>query len=155
MPRTGTPFPFIDRRCQTRTALIVHMWARRWPPLRDSAGTPYTGDDLSFPARAPGLCVDCGTYFAAGDGVEYARYGDPRENRRGLVHATCPDWGDVLDSFRQESDHRLITSAAIAGYNRAGCGHVAVNSEVFLAHGSGEHALAGIGTWVCRDCARK
>lgn len=154
MPRTGTPFPFIDRRCQTRTALIVHMWARRWPPLRDSDAYPeYNSGVLN--ARAPGLCVDCGTYFDVGDPIEYARYGDPRENRRAPVHAECPDWGDVLESFRQESDHRLITHAAVAGYNRAGCGHVAENSEVFLAHGSGEHALAGIGTWVCRDCARR
>lgn len=146
MPRTGTPFPYIDRRCQTRTALIVHMLARRWPPQRTA---------IVVTAKAPGLCVDCGTYFDVGDAVEYATYGDPRENRRGLVHVHCPDWGDVLDSFRQDSDHRLVTHAAIAGYNRAGCGHVAKDTEVFLVHGSGEYALAGIGTWVCRDCARK
>ena len=146
MPRTGTPFPFIDRRCQVRTALIVNMWARRWPPDRDSAG---------FTAKAPGLCVDCGTYFDRDAYVQYARYGDPRQRRRGLVHVSCPDPGALLDNFRQESDHRLITHVAVAGRSRAGCGHVADGDYVFLSHGSGEHALNGIGTWVCADCARK
>lgn len=146
MSRTGTPFPYIDRRCQTRTALIIHMLARRFPPQRDSEG---------FVARAPGLCVDCGTYFNVGDSVEYARYGDPTENRRGLVHATCPDWATTLDSFRQEADDRLITHAAIAGRNVARCGHDTTDSLIFLMHGSGWHALHGVGTWVCRDCARK
>jgi hypothetical protein len=154
VPRTGTPFPYIDRRCQARTALIVSMWARRWPPARDSVANRQV-DNIGFPARAPGLCVDCGTYFDVGDVVEYARYGDPRQRRRGLAHAYCPDWSEILDNLRQDSDHRLITHAAIAGRSRAGCGHVTEGTQVFLSHGSGEHALNGIGTWVCADCARK
>lgn len=146
MSRTGTPFPYIDRRCQARTALIIHMLARRWPIERTSA---------VITTQAPGLCVDCGTYFDVGTAVEYARYGNPRENRRGLVHVHCPDWADVLDSFRQESDHRLVTHAAASGRSRASCGHVVDDDFVFLIHGSGRHALDGVGTWVCADCARK
>lgn len=146
MPRTGTPFPYIDRRCQTRTALIVHMLARRWPPQRDSA---------DFAAKAPGLCVDCGTYFDVDERVQYAQYGEPRQRRRGLVHVECPHWADILESFRQESDYRLITHVAVAGRNRARCGHDAEGSTVFLLHGSGWSALNGVGTWVCADCARR
>lgn len=146
MTRTGTPFPYIDRRCQTRTALIIHMLARRFPPKRDSA---------DFTAKAPGLCVDCGTYFDAGDVVQYAQYGEPRQRRRGLAHVECPDWADVLESFRQDSDYRLITHAAVAGRNRARCGHDVEGSMVFLLHGSGWNALNGVGTWVCADCARR
>lgn len=148
MSRTGTPFPYVDRRCQARTALIIHMLARRWPP------TPLP-NNFVFKAKAPGLCVNCGTYFDVGVPVHNVQYGDPTERRRGLSHVQCPNWSDILENLRQESDDRLITHVAARGRNRAGCGHESDDTQVFLLHRSGQDALDGVGTWVCADCARK
>lgn len=42
---------------------------------------------MSFEARFPGRCDDCGGHIDAGDLIEFSR----REGRRYLRHVECPD----------------------------------------------------------------
>ena len=40
---------------------------------------------MTFPARFPGTCVDCGAYYHAGDPIDRA------DDDEGWVHASCAD----------------------------------------------------------------
>ena len=46
---------------------------------------------MSFPARYPGTCAECGARFHAGDPIARADDDD------GWVHTSCDDWPPIRD----------------------------------------------------------
>lgn len=149
MPRTGTPFPRVDRRCQARTVVVALVASLRDPPTFDSD---------AFEATSPGWCPVCGTYFDVGTWIQYVRYGPQRVDGgrlRAPGHATCPPYEAIIEQLREPADQRLLTHVAPEARRRADCGHDARGRLVFLSHATVRRAFDGVGDWICERCATK
>lgn len=147
-PKMFNVFRRMSKRRRTRALLVALIDRAEWGPPRPMAA-PVTL------ATKIGSCPACSTVIDVGDEIEAALVGPPGASFEAWIHASCPNWWDVVRDIIEDYDELIVTKVIPEGRRVASCGHNVGGGPVYLVRNPVSLLDDNHSYWLCEGCVTR